>query len=310
MMRSAVNGIITPMITPLLNDEAIDKEGLKEIIEHLIDGGVNGIFVLGTTGEATSLPNKLKQELVSLSAGYIGGRVPLFVGITDPSPAESIALASFSKNAGASAVVAAPPFYFTLTQPELTVYYNSLADRSALPVFMYNMPAQTKIMIEPSTVAALSKHPNIPGIKDSSGISPYFNTLLYLLKDNPNFSVFVGPDEMMAQAVLLGGNGGVNSGSNMFPHLFVRLYKAAAEGDLKVVRYLQQAVMEISSVIYSQGDGGYRFLKGIKKVLSVMEITSNIMALPLHHNFNNEESDAIRKSVDKVKQMLSNNTRV
>ncbi|MBX3239075.1 MAG: dihydrodipicolinate synthase family protein [Chitinophagaceae bacterium] len=305
-----MNGIITPMITPLLSDDTIDKKGLKQIVEHLIAGGINGIFVLGTTGEATSLPDKLKQELIALSSEYIGGRVPLFVGITDPSPGESIALAAFSKNAGASAVVAAPPFYFTLTQPELMAYYNNLADKSVLPVFIYNMPAQTKIMIEPSTVTALSKHPNIPGIKDSSGIGPYFNTLLYLLKDNPDFSVFVGPDEMMAQAVLLGGSGGVNSGSNMFPHLFVRLYKAAAEGDLQTVRYLQQAVMEISSVIYSQGGGGYRFLKGIKKVLSAMKMTGNTMALPLHHAFKDEESDAIRKSVDRVKQILSNNTRI
>src|SRR5690606_4269807 len=103
---------------------------------------------------------------------------------------------------------------------------------------------------------------------------------------------FVGPDEMMAQAVLLGGSGGVNSGSNTFPHLFVRLYKAASEGDLKTVRYLQQAVMEISSVIYSQGGGGYRFLKGIKKVLSVMDVIRNTMALPLHHEFNDNDSDA------------------
>jgi 4-hydroxy-tetrahydrodipicolinate synthase len=303
-----MQGIITPMATPLLNDDKIDKSGLKKLIDHLVKGGVNGIFILGTTGEATSLSNKLKQELVSLSCEFVDGRLPVLVGITDPSPKESLGLVSFSRNAGASAVVAAPPFYFTLTQPELLFYYNRLADQSALPVYIYNMPAQTKIMIEPSTVAALSKHPNIPGIKDSSGAGPYFNTLLYLLKENPDFSVFVGPDEMMAQSVLLGGSGGVNSGSNMFPELYVRLYNAAAEGDLTTVRRLQQAVMEISSVIYSQGGGGYRFLKGIKKVLSILDITDNTMALPLHHMFSDDEAEAIRISVERVKQILSNNS--
>lgn len=302
-----MKGIITPMATPLLNDDVIDKDGLRRLINHLVSGGVNGIFVLGTTGEATSLSKTLKQELVSLSCEYINGRVPLLVGITDPSLAESIQLTTFSKNAGASAVVAAPPYYFTLTQPELLTYYNKLADHSGLPVYIYNMPAQTKIMIEPATIVTLSKHSNIPGIKDSSGSCPYFNTLLYLLKDNPAFSIFVGPDEMMAQSVLLGGSGGVNSGSNMFPELFVRLYEAANGGDLKTVRYLQQAVMEISSIIYSQGVGGYRFLKGIKMGLSILEIADNTMALPLQHGFSKEESEAIKKSVNRVTQLLNNN---
>ncbi len=296
------------MATPLLNDDTINKDGLRKLINHLINGGVSGIFILGTTGEATSLSNKIKQELVSLSCEYINGRVPLLVGITDPSLAESVQLTIFSKNAGASAVVAAPPYYFTLTQPELLAYYNKLADQSSLPVYIYNMPAQTKIMIEPATIVTLSQHPNIPGIKDSSGAGPYFNTLLYLLKDNPDFSIFVGPDEMMAQSVLLGGSGGVNSGSNMFPELYVQLYNAAAEGDLTTVRRLQQAVMEISSVIYSQGGGGYRFLKGIKKVLSILDITDNTMALPLHHMFSDDEAEAIRISVERVKQILSNNS--
>ena len=222
-----MTGIITPMVTPLLNDDALDKKGLEKLVEHLIDGGVNGIFVLATTGEATSLSTRLKHELISLSCEYVKNRVPVLVGITDPSPRESLGLSEFSKKAGASSVVAAPPYYYTLTQQELVVYYTELANQSDLPVFIYNMPGQTKVMIEPSTVVNLSQHPNIIGIKDSSGSGPYFNTLLYLLRDNMQFSIFVGPDEMMAQSVLLGGNGGVNSGSNIFPDLFVRLYKAA-----------------------------------------------------------------------------------
>lgn len=301
-----MQGIITPMVTPLSSDTSLDKQALKKMIDYLIDGGVSGIFVLGTTGEATSLSTSLKRELVELTCDYTGGHVPVLVGITDPSPRESLDLASFSKDAGASMVVAAPPYYFTLTQPELLVYYNRLADQLALPVFIYNMPAQTKIMIEPATVASLSDHPNIPGIKDSSGSGPYFNTLLYLLGGNKNFSVFVGPDEMMAQSVLLGASGGVNSGSNIFPRLYVRLYQAASKGDLETVRYLQQAVMQISSVIYSQGAGGYRFLKGIKKALSVMDLISNTMSLPLHSDFTDQEADAIAKSVAFVKKMLQN----
>ncbi len=305
LLGQGFGGIVTPMITPFLKDETLDKEGLRRLIDHLVHGGVHGIFVLGTTGEATSLSTRLKQELVTLSCEYVSGRVPVLVGITDPSPYESNELATYAANAGASAVVAAPPYYFTLTQQELAAYYMSLADKLSLPLFVYNMPVQTKIMIEPATVVKLSTHPNISGIKDSSGAAPYFNTLLYLLKDDPQFSIFVGPDEMTAQAVLLGGSGGVNSGSNMFPEVFVRLYEAAKKGELDKVKLLQQVVMEISSCIYGQGSSSYRYLKGIKAVLSVMKMVDNKMISPLSHAFSEEESSAIGESIERVKQLLN-----
>jgi len=275
------NGIITPMITPLLNDETLDTIGLGRMVNHLVDGGVQGIFIMGTTGEGASLSYKSKYELIDITCTFANGRVPVFVGITDSCLPESISLAKKAESAGASAVVAALPYYFSLGQNEIIKYFSRLADNVALPLFMYNIPSQTKIMIEAETVKALSSHPQIAGIKDSSGNAPYFNTLLNLLKDDKSFSILVGPDEMMSSSVLLGGNGGVNSGSNLFPRLFVDLYNAAASGDLNKVSCLQEKVMEMSTKIYQVGKGGVSFLKGLKTALYLSGLCGNSMASPL-----------------------------
>lgn len=280
-MKHSLQGIITPMITPLLANGSLDEKGLEKVTQHLIDGGVSGIFVLGTTGEATSLSYDLRKEVIEKTCKIVAGRLPVLVAITDSAPEESIRLAEFSKSAGAAYVVAAPPYYYHLNQDELLEYYKMLADRSPLPLFIYNMPLQTKIMIEVQTVKTLALHPNIIGLKDSSGIGPYLNALISHFRNDPEFLVFVGPDEMMAQAVLMGGDGGVNSGSNMFPDLFVETYKAAKSGDLNKITGLQDKIMLISTVIYNQGNSAYRFLQGIKEVASLLGLCGNQTAAPL-----------------------------
>jgi len=274
-------GIITPMVTPLTGSNALDKEGLFRLTEHIINGGVQALFILGTTGESTSLSYTLKQELIIRTCENVNGRIPVFVGITDCSPQESILLTNAAEKAGASAVVAAPPFYFGLDQQELTDYFRNLADKLVLPLFLYNIPSLTKTVIEASTVKALASHPNIIGLKDSSGSAPYFNSLLHHMQEDKTFTLLVGPDEMMASAVLMGGHGGVNSGSNLFPHLFTDLYHAAETRNLDEVLALQGMVMEISAKIYNVGKSGSGFLKGLKAALSLLEICDAQTASPL-----------------------------
>ena len=292
-------GIITPMVTPLIDEETIDTNGLTRLVNHLIEGGVHGIFALGTTGEGSSLSYRLKHELIERTCDMVHNRVPVLVCITDSSPSESISLARFSENNRVAAVVAAPPFYFGLNQQELVRYYQKLADQLPLPLFLYNIPAQTKIMIETSTVQMLASHPNIIGIKDSSGNAPHFNTLLHLLQEQrETFSVFAGPDEMLSTAVLMGGHGGVNSGSNLHPKLFVELYHASVTGDLKRVLTLQKKVMQLSAGIYQLGDTGASFLKGLKSAMSVAGLCDDFMLSPLLP-FESDKKSAIKTYLER-----------
>lgn len=299
-----VNGIIPPMVTPLLQDNlSLDVKGVHNLINHIISGGVHGLFILGTTGEATSLSYKTRAQLIVESAKIVAGRVPLFVGISDTSIEESLNLANISKQAGASAVVAAPPFYYGMGQIELYKYYWSLADQLPLPLFLYNMPSHTKINIEIDTAVKLAEHPNIIGLKDSSANIVYFQKLCHLLK-HKEFTLLVGPEEVTAQTVLMGGHGGVNGGANMFPKLYVELYNATIAKDFERIAKLQHLVMEVSTKIYSLGAFGSSYLKGMKAGLSALGIIDQHIAPPFHC-FDEKEFNAVKQNINDIKAQIA-----
>ena len=156
------------MITPLRDYDALDVGGLERLIEHLIDGGVSGIFILGTTGEGPSLSYPLRRELIDRTCAFVANRLPVLVGITDSAFSESIGLAKAAADAGAQALVVAPPYYFPLGQPELLNYIRRLTTELPLPLYLYNMPAMTKVVIEPQTVRQVLEIRSIVGFKDSS----------------------------------------------------------------------------------------------------------------------------------------------
>ena len=205
-------------------------------------------------------------------------------------------MASFARDCGASALVAAPPYYFAAGQPELLSYYRKLADALPLPLFLYNMPSQVKVSISVQTVAELAKHPNIAGLKDSSGNIGYFTACRHALRDKPDFSVLMGPEEAMGEAVLMGASGGVAGGANIFPRLFVDLYDAAFARNVDRVRTLQERVMKASSLLYGVGHHNSSFVKGVKCALSLMGICGDTLAEP-REPFNAEDRGRIRASL-------------
>ena len=294
MLNKPLRGVVPPMVTPLLDNETLDVEGLERLVEHILDGHVHGLFLLGTTGEAPDLSYGLRDELVMRVCKQVEGRVPVLVGITDTVFKESLGLAQRAADAGAAAVVAAPPYYFTPGQPELIDYYTHLANRLPLPLFLYNMPSHTKVMIDPDTVQKLSENDNIAGVKDSSANIVYFNKLRHLLRDRPDFSVLIGPEEALGNVVLMGAHGGVCGGANLFPQLFVDMYDAAVAGDVAQVMKLQERVMSVSEALYGVGRHVSSFVKGVKCSLALMDICSDFMAEPFNH-FCDEERELIRR---------------
>ena len=294
-----IQGIIPPMITPLEDMNSLDVPGLEKLVEHILSGGVHGLFILGTTGEAQSLSYELRHELIERVCRQVGQRVPVLVGISDTSLVESMHLAEKAFAEGATAVVSAPPYYYAPAQQELIDFYQSLADVLPLPLFLYNMPSHVKVKIEPATLKAIAQHPNVIGLKDSSSDMVYFHSLIQIMKDKEGFSLLVGPEELTAEAVLLGADGGVNGGANMFPSLYVNMYKAAKSRDLDTVLALQQQIMYISNSIYKIGKYGSSYLKGVKCTCSLLGLCSDYMALPFQR-FNAPE----RKRVGQILENL------
>ena len=298
-----ITGIVPPLVTPLLSTDTLDEEGLERLINHLIDGGVSGLFVLGTTGESQSLSVRLRQDMIRATCRIAAGRLPVLVGISDTSLVESINLARFSAECGAAAVVSAPPYYFAPGQPELAEFYEALIPRLPLPVFLYNMPSHVKVSFAPATVARIAQNPQVVGFKDSSANGVYFQSVMHAMRGRENFSMLVGPEEMTAECVMMGAHGGVNGGANMFPQLYVSLYEAAKRRDIARVHELQRVVMQISSSIYNVGQHGSSYLKGLKCALSLLGICGDTLAEPFFH-FREPERQKVAAALEKVKETL------
>ena len=301
--QSTLRGIIPPMITPLLDTNTLDVAGIHHLIEYLIKGGVNGIFILGTTGEAQHLSLNIKKEFIRKAAACIDGRIPLLVGITDTSFCESLKIAQEAAENHATALVAAPPYYFALGQPELIEYYEALADRSPLPLYLYNMPLHTKTMLELDTVTILAQHKNIIGLKDSSANGVYFCKLLHLFKDRPDFGLYVGPEEMMASMVLMGAHGGISGGANVYPGIFVELYQSATSKDINKTLELQNRMITVSRELYGIGRFGSGYIKSIKTALSLKGICSDVLAQPFNR-FLEPEKEKVKKAIEKLDKFI------
>ncbi len=289
-----IHGIVPPMVTPLIAEDKLDVKSTRSVIDYLISGGVHGIFILGSTGEAPSLSYKIRYQLVEETCNQVAGRVPVIVGITDTSFVESVNLANFAKKSNATAVVLAPPYYFPSGQPELVEYVGHLLEEISIPLFLYNMPGFTKVYYDIETVQALSENKKIIGIKDSSGNMLYYHRLLQLFKNRKDFSILMGTEALLAESILLGGHGGVPGGANLFPNLFVKLYEAARRKDLNEVRKLQDKVMKLGSTIYNVGRFGSSFLKGIKCGLACRGIIGKDFVAEPFHSFRDKERKIVK----------------
>jgi dihydrodipicolinate synthase/N-acetylneuraminate lyase len=300
MMKLPISGVVPPMVTPLRGRDELDLPGLERLIEHILEGGVGGLFVLGTTGEGPSLSYRLRRELVERTCRHVGGRVPVLVGITDTAFVESVDLARHAATAGADALVTAPPYYFTEGQPELQEYLDHLVTELPLPLFLYNAPMNTKVQYELGALRRAMDKPQVIGLKDSSRNMAYFRQAVGLLEHRPDWSLLIGPEELLAEGVLAGGHGGVPGGANLFPRLYVQLCEAARAGDVPRAQQLHAQVMLISKSLYQIGRHPSAVIKGIKCALACQGICGDFMAEPFHR-FRAEERALVQLRLPELK---------
>ena len=305
MNKNKLAGIIPPLITPLIDNNTLDIVGLENLIEHVLKGKVHGIFILGTTGESASLSIDLRIQMIRETSRILQGRIPLLVGISDTSIIESISLAQIAFEVKADAVVSTPPYYFSLDQAELIKYYETLLSHLQLPLYLYNMPSHTKINFAPQSIKIIAKNPKVVGFKDSSGNGAYLQIVMHEMRDHQNFSIFVGPEEMTAQMVLLGADGGVNGGANLFPELYVKLYNAAKAENMDEVKNLQTKIMKIASTLYTIEENSSSYLKGVKTSLGILGICSDFVASPYNKFTGNQKEELECRLQDVLKDMQS-----
>jgi len=224
------------------------------------------------------------------------------VGITDTSFAGSIEIAQAAKDAGADAVVVAPPYYVPISQKEMMQYLEDLSAELPLPFVLYNMPSCTKLHLTIETVKK-AKELGALGVKDSSGDMFYLYSLIEEFKDSPEFSIMAGTELYLPDTILHGGDGAIAGGANAFPKLFVDLYNASVKKDLNEIARLREKVVVLYNTIYNVGDSPMKITKGTKCSLSVMGICNGYMAHPLRE-FVGEERKLIEQYVNEFNKIV------
>jgi len=260
------------------------------------------LFILGTTGEATSLSYEVRKELIKRTSELVSRRIPVVVGITDTAISGSLEIAEYSEKMGLDGVVIAPPYYLPISQEEMREYLENLVPKLPLPFLMYDMPGCTKMHMSLETVKK-AKELGAIGIKDSSGDMSYLFSLIQEFKDSPDFSVISGTELFLPDTILHGGHGAVAGGANLFPRLFVDLYNASLEKDLVKISILRDKVMMIENTVYNVGKHKSRIIKGIKCALSVMNICNDYVAQPLS-KFKKDDRNIIEKHITDLNRII------
>ena len=234
------HGIIPAMVTPLTADDHIDESALRILTDHLIAGGVHGLFATGSQGEFWALSADEKVQLWQIVVEQTDGRVPVYAGTAGTTTRETIALSRAAEDAGVDAVSILTPFFISPTQNELGDHYRAIADATGLPILLYGNPGRTGVKITPGLLAELAGIENIVGIKDSSGDLQL--TLEYIQVAPPGFSVLMGRDTLILAGLLYGAKGAIAATGNVAPALVVSIYERFVTGDLDGARKAQAAL--------------------------------------------------------------------
>lgn len=270
---SLPHGIICPIATPLDAEERIEVDTLHRLIDRVLPD-LNGIFVMGSSGEFAVLKEETAQQMTDATLDYVNGRIPVYVGISDTGTARALGNLKRITRSGAAAVVATSPYYYPLSdQVALVRHFSMLADTSELPLILYNIPQNTAIHLAPASVQQLALHPNIIGMKDSWGDMILFQE--FLTERSDKFALLQGREQLAATSLWLGADGIVSSLSNFAPGMLQKIVTAVRAGDRNESLQAQRAVTELAYLF----DQGY-WLAAMKTVLLELGIGNGRMAQP------------------------------
>lgn len=247
-------GTITAMITPF-SDQKIDEAGFIENIHFQIDQGVNGLLLLGTTGESPTLSEAERWRLVSLAVREAKGKVSLIVGTGENCTQKTIENTKKAYDFGADAVSIINPYYNKPSQEGIFRHFEAIATQTDLPILVYNNPGRAATNIETSTLNRIAGLPNICGVKESSGNINQVGDILYTIgKKYPSFTVLSGDDILTFPLMALGGHGVVSVLSNLLPSLVCELVNAAKKGDFYKAQDLHYKMLPANKVIFVESN--------------------------------------------------------
>ncbi|MGG5330126.1 4-hydroxy-tetrahydrodipicolinate synthase [Enterococcus sp. AZ163] len=243
-------GIITPIVTPFHRDteESLNIDAMKNLVDHLIDKGVSGIFPLGSNGEFHVINNEEKMQFTKEVITHVNKRVPVYVGTGACSTKETIELSKKAEELGTDVLSVITPYFIRPSEDELIAHYTRVAESVKLPILLYNIPKNTGINISKRVLKELAKIDNIQGIKDSSGEIDNLAGYIEIAKGT-QLKVLVGSDSKILAGYQLGATGAIAGTSNLITEILVGLDAAYRAGDLSKAEQLQQEIEELRSVL-------------------------------------------------------------
>ncbi|MFF9347638.1 dihydrodipicolinate synthase family protein [Streptomyces sp. NPDC014734] len=249
------SGVIPPVVTPLTEDGEIDRPSLERVVAHLLDGGVSGLFALGSSGETAYLTPSRQDEVIRIITAACAGQVPVLVGAIETTTDRAIERARAAAALGADAVVVTAPFYTRTHTAEIDRHFRDVSAALDLPVLAYDVPVCVHSKLDPELLLPLAAEGVLAGVKDSSGDDGSFRRLALGARGIPGFSVLTG-HELVVDAMMLGGaDGSVPGLGNVDPHGYVRLHEAAVRGDWATARAEQDRLVDLFDIVRAARPG-------------------------------------------------------
>ena len=281
-MEKKLEGIVAPMASALTAEERIDEKRTRSLVDFLIEGGIDALFPLGTSGEFALLDREERRTVIRVVVDQINGRVPVLAGVSDPSLENVLAFAKDAEDAGADAIVATPPYYFTTSDDGLFDYFEAIAGKSGLPLVVYNIPEWTHLFVPPDVIQRLAEKRLIVGMKYTE--YNFLNLLRFLRVAGDRISIFTGSDAMTFTNLEFGGSGGVIGVANVAPKLASAIFDEFKRGDLEAAR---EAQLKLLPAIEAIGVG--RFPAGLKEAMKVIGMPVGAVKSPLQQLTSDEQ---------------------
>jgi len=273
-LKDTLKGTGVAMVTPFKSNFEVDYDALGKLISFILDGGVEYVVSLGTTGETPTLSKEEKIQILEYTYEQVNGRVPVVVGIGGNSTHELIKDLEKFPLEKATAVLSASPYYNKPSQEGLYQHYKALAAASPKPLILYNVPGRTGRNMNAATTLKLAEVDNIAGIKEASGD---LSQCMQILKDKPSdFLVVSGDDNLVLPQIACGMNGVISVAANCFPKQFSQMVRHCLENDYVSARMLHYQMLEGYDLLFAENNPA-----GVKAFLKELGVIENYLRLPV-----------------------------
>ena len=273
MKKTIFKGMASAVVTPM-NENGVDYEAFGRFIDFQIENGINALVVVGTTGENATLEPWEQKEVIRFAVEHTAGRVPVIAGTGTNNTEHVLANTKAACEVGADAILVVTPYYNKATQNGLIKHFTTVADASAVPVILYNVPGRTGCNLQPKTVAKLAEHPNIVAIKEAAGNMAQMVELAALCGDK--LDIYSGEDALTVPFISMGAAGTISVLSNVAPKLSVEMTDKALAGDFAGAAALQCKLLPLINALFSEVNP-----IPVKAAVSKMGFCEDYLRLPL-----------------------------